>query len=123
MDLMPIELGTFDVIIGMDWLVKHDAIIVCGKKVVRIPYGNEMLIFESDKDVEEHEKHLKIILELLKKERFGVHVDAAKIKSIKGWAVLTTPMEVRQFIGLAGYYTLVTYGHVREFVATSIEKE
>ncbi|GJU64779.1 putative reverse transcriptase domain-containing protein [Tanacetum coccineum] len=32
-DLMPIKLGTFDVIIGMDWLVKHDAIIVCGEKV------------------------------------------------------------------------------------------
>nr|GEU62364.1 putative reverse transcriptase domain-containing protein [Tanacetum cinerariifolium] len=48
-DLMPIELGTFDVIIGMDWLVKHDAVIVCGEKVVRIPYGNEMLIVKSDK--------------------------------------------------------------------------
>ncbi|GKD96620.1 putative reverse transcriptase domain-containing protein, partial [Tanacetum coccineum] len=46
---MPIDLGTFDVIIGMDWLVKHDAIIVCGEKVVRIPYGNKMLIVESDK--------------------------------------------------------------------------
>ncbi|GJS32854.1 putative reverse transcriptase domain-containing protein [Tanacetum coccineum] len=42
-DLMPIELGTFDVIIGMDWLVKHDAVIVCGEKVVRIPYGNKTL--------------------------------------------------------------------------------
>ncbi|GJV55922.1 reverse transcriptase domain-containing protein [Tanacetum coccineum] len=50
-DLMPIELGTFDVIIGMDWLVKHDAIIVCGEKVIRIPYGNKMLIVESDKSV------------------------------------------------------------------------
>nr|GEY47070.1 hypothetical protein [Tanacetum cinerariifolium] len=49
LDLMPIELGTFDVIICMDWLVKHDVVIVCGKKVVCIPYGNEMLIFESDK--------------------------------------------------------------------------
>ncbi|GJT63044.1 putative reverse transcriptase domain-containing protein [Tanacetum coccineum] len=48
-DLMPIELATFDVIIGMDWLIKHDAVIVCGKKVVRIPYGNKMLIVESDK--------------------------------------------------------------------------
>nr|GEU63255.1 putative reverse transcriptase domain-containing protein [Tanacetum cinerariifolium] len=48
-DLMPIELGTFDVIISMDWLVKHDAVIICGKKVVRIPYGNEMLIVKSDK--------------------------------------------------------------------------
>nr|GEW15181.1 hypothetical protein [Tanacetum cinerariifolium] len=50
-DLMPIKLGTFDVIIGMDWLVKHDAIIVCGEKVVRIPYGNKMLIVKSDKVV------------------------------------------------------------------------
>ncbi|GKA09517.1 putative reverse transcriptase domain-containing protein [Tanacetum coccineum] len=48
-DLMPIELGTFDVIIGMDWLVKHDAVIVCGEKVVRIPYGNKTLTVESDK--------------------------------------------------------------------------
>ncbi|GKA29511.1 putative reverse transcriptase domain-containing protein [Tanacetum coccineum] len=48
-DLMSIELGTFDVIIGMDWLVKHDAMIVYGEKVVRIPYGNKMLIVESDK--------------------------------------------------------------------------
>nr|GEU77486.1 putative reverse transcriptase domain-containing protein [Tanacetum cinerariifolium] len=50
-DLMPIELGTFGVIIGMDWLVKHDAVIVCDKKVVRIPYGNEMLIVKSNKGV------------------------------------------------------------------------
>ncbi|GJV44141.1 putative reverse transcriptase domain-containing protein [Tanacetum coccineum] len=48
-DLMPIELGTFDVIIGMDLLVKHDAVIVCGEKVVRIPYGNKTLTVESDK--------------------------------------------------------------------------
>ncbi|GJX91020.1 putative reverse transcriptase domain-containing protein [Tanacetum coccineum] len=48
-DLMPIKLGTFDVIIGMDWLVKHDAVIVCGEKVVRIPYGNKTLIVEGDK--------------------------------------------------------------------------
>ncbi|GJR02278.1 putative reverse transcriptase domain-containing protein [Tanacetum coccineum] len=46
---MPIELGTFDVIIGMDWLVKHDVVIVCGEKVVRIPYGNKTLIVEGDK--------------------------------------------------------------------------
>ncbi|GKE73551.1 putative reverse transcriptase domain-containing protein, partial [Tanacetum coccineum] len=48
-DLMPIELGTFDIIIGMDWLVKHDAVIVCGEKVVRIPYRNKTLIVEGDK--------------------------------------------------------------------------
>nr|GEV54540.1 hypothetical protein [Tanacetum cinerariifolium] len=48
-NLMPIKLGTFDVIIDMDWLVKHDAVIVCGEKVVCIPYGNKMLIVKSDK--------------------------------------------------------------------------
>nr|GEX26294.1 hypothetical protein [Tanacetum cinerariifolium] len=50
-DLMPIKLGTFNVIIGIDWLVKHDAIIVCGEKVFRIPYENKMLIVKSDKGV------------------------------------------------------------------------
>ncbi|GKD16005.1 putative reverse transcriptase domain-containing protein [Tanacetum coccineum] len=48
---MPIELGTLNVIIGMDWLVKHDAIIICGEKVVCIPYGNKTLIVEGDKGV------------------------------------------------------------------------
>ncbi|GJU24624.1 putative reverse transcriptase domain-containing protein [Tanacetum coccineum] len=43
-DLMPVELGSFDVIIGMDWLVKYHALIVCDETVVRIPYGDEMCI-------------------------------------------------------------------------------
>ncbi|GJW62617.1 putative reverse transcriptase domain-containing protein [Tanacetum coccineum] len=50
-DLMPIELGTFNVIIGMDWLVKHDAVIICGEKVVRILYGSKTLIVKGDKGV------------------------------------------------------------------------
>ncbi|GJX21117.1 putative reverse transcriptase domain-containing protein [Tanacetum coccineum] len=76
----------------------------------------------------EHEEHLKAILELLKKEelyakfskcefwiprvqflghvidRQGIHVDPAKIESIKDWASPKTPTEIRQFLGLAGYY-------------------
>nr|GFA84980.1 hypothetical protein [Tanacetum cinerariifolium] len=48
-DLMPIELGTFDVIIGMDWLVEKDAIIVYGKKVVHVPYKNKTLVVEGDR--------------------------------------------------------------------------
>ncbi|GKA75388.1 putative reverse transcriptase domain-containing protein, partial [Tanacetum coccineum] len=40
-DLMPVEVGSFNVIIGMDWLAKYHALIVCNEKVVRIPYGNE----------------------------------------------------------------------------------
>ncbi|GKD70141.1 putative reverse transcriptase domain-containing protein, partial [Tanacetum coccineum] len=47
-DLMPVELGSFEVIIGMDWLTKYHALIVCDEKVVRIPYGNEVLITRGD---------------------------------------------------------------------------
>ncbi|GJY29808.1 putative reverse transcriptase domain-containing protein [Tanacetum coccineum] len=56
-DLIPIELDTFDVIIGMDWLVKHDAVIIYGEKVVRIPYKNKTLKVKSDKGV----SRLKVI--------------------------------------------------------------
>ncbi|GKB38197.1 hypothetical protein Tco_0883139 [Tanacetum coccineum] len=52
----------------------------------------------------EHEEHLKEILELLKKEHLGIHVDPAKIEAIKDWASPKTPTEIRQFLGLAGYY-------------------
>ncbi|GJY15681.1 putative reverse transcriptase domain-containing protein [Tanacetum coccineum] len=89
-----------------------------------MPFG----LTNAPADEEEHKKHLKIILELLKKERLyakfskcdfwldsvqflghvidrsGVHVDPAKIEAIKNWAAPTTPTEVRQFLGLAGYY-------------------
>ncbi|GKC40339.1 putative reverse transcriptase domain-containing protein, partial [Tanacetum coccineum] len=66
-NLMLIKLGTFDVLIGMDWLVKHDAIIVCGEKVVRILYGNKMLIVKSNKGV----SRLKVI-SCIKARNMGV---------------------------------------------------
>nr|GEV19433.1 hypothetical protein [Tanacetum cinerariifolium] len=47
-DLMPVELGSFDVIIGMDWLAKYHALIVCDEKVFRISYGDEVLIIRGD---------------------------------------------------------------------------
>nr|GEY98122.1 hypothetical protein [Tanacetum cinerariifolium] len=47
-DLMPIELGSFDVIIGMDWLEKYHDLIVYDEKVVRIPYGEEVLKIQED---------------------------------------------------------------------------
>ncbi|GKD56659.1 putative reverse transcriptase domain-containing protein, partial [Tanacetum coccineum] len=177
-DLMPIELGSFDVIIGMDWLAKYHALIVYDKKVVRIPYGDEVLIIRGDdygnrrsrvyskvdlrsgynqlrvreedtpktafrtryghykfqvmpfgltnapalfmdlmnrvckpyldrfvimfiddifiysKSIKEHEGHLSE----------GIHVDPAKIESIKDWPSPKTPTEIYQFLGLAGYY-------------------
>ncbi|GJU75392.1 putative reverse transcriptase domain-containing protein [Tanacetum coccineum] len=48
-DLMSIELGTFDVIIRMDWLVERDVVIVCGKKVVHILYKKKMLVVKGDR--------------------------------------------------------------------------
>nr|GFC65515.1 reverse transcriptase domain-containing protein [Tanacetum cinerariifolium] len=36
-DLMPVEMGSFDVIIGMYWLSRYQAVIVCADKIVRIP--------------------------------------------------------------------------------------
>ncbi|GJU51730.1 putative reverse transcriptase domain-containing protein [Tanacetum coccineum] len=43
-DLMLIKLGSFDVIIGMDWLSKYHARIICDEKVVHIPIDGETLI-------------------------------------------------------------------------------
>ncbi|GJV21406.1 retrovirus-related pol polyprotein from transposon TNT 1-94 [Tanacetum coccineum] len=45
-NLMLVELGSFNVIVGMDWLAKYHAVIVYDEKVVRIPYGDEVLIIK-----------------------------------------------------------------------------
>ncbi|GKD80960.1 putative reverse transcriptase domain-containing protein [Tanacetum coccineum] len=42
--LMPIKLGSFDVVIGMDWLSKYHDRIICDEKVVHIPINGETLI-------------------------------------------------------------------------------
>ncbi|GKF85437.1 putative reverse transcriptase domain-containing protein [Tanacetum coccineum] len=43
-DLMPIKLGSFDIVIGMDWLSKYHARIICNEKVIHIPINGETLI-------------------------------------------------------------------------------
>ncbi|GJV44946.1 reverse transcriptase domain-containing protein [Tanacetum coccineum] len=60
-NLMPVELGSFDAIIGMDWLAKYQAIIVCAEKIIRIPWGNETLIVHGDGSNQGHEARLHII--------------------------------------------------------------
>ncbi|GKD76701.1 putative reverse transcriptase domain-containing protein, partial [Tanacetum coccineum] len=242
-DLMPIELGSFDVIIGMDWLSKYHVVIDYAEKIVCIPWGNETLIVRGDesnrgnetlfpedlpglpptrqvtqqvefhidlipgatpvarapyrlapsemkelseqlqelsdkgyirpssstwgapvliddlfdqlqgsgvysqvelrsgyhqlRNKKEYEEHLKAILELLKKEELyakfsrcefwipkvqflghvidsqGIHVDPAKIESIKDWVSPKTPTKIRQFLGLAGYYRRFIEGFLK----------
>ncbi|GJW23644.1 putative reverse transcriptase domain-containing protein [Tanacetum coccineum] len=65
------------------------------------------------KDEKEHEEHLKAILELLKKEKLGIHVDPDKIESIKDWASPKTPTEIHQFLGLARYYRRFIEGFLK----------
>ncbi|GJX18146.1 putative reverse transcriptase domain-containing protein [Tanacetum coccineum] len=60
-NLMPVELGSFDIIVGMDWLAKHHAVIDCAKKIIRIPGGNETLIVHGDGSSQGNETHLNII--------------------------------------------------------------
>ncbi|GJV99314.1 putative reverse transcriptase domain-containing protein [Tanacetum coccineum] len=60
-DLMPVELGSFDIIIGMDWLRRCHAVIVRDEKLVRIPYGNETLIFCGNESNNGRESRLTII--------------------------------------------------------------
>nr|GFA46178.1 putative reverse transcriptase domain-containing protein [Tanacetum cinerariifolium] len=91
-----------------------------------IVFIDDILIYS--KDEKEHEEHLRQILELLKKEELyakfskyefwipkvqflghmidkqGIHVDPVKIESVKDWASHKSPTEIRQFLGLAGYY-------------------
>ncbi|GKB76760.1 putative reverse transcriptase domain-containing protein, partial [Tanacetum coccineum] len=91
-----------------------------------IVFIDDILIYSKSR--KEHEGHLKLILKLLKEEELyakfskcefwlskvqflghvidseGIHVDPAKIESIKDWASPKTPTEIRQFLGLAGYY-------------------
>ncbi|GJX59183.1 putative reverse transcriptase domain-containing protein [Tanacetum coccineum] len=58
---MPVEMGSFDAIIGMDWLSKYSAVIDCAKKIVRIPSGSEILIVRGDGCSEGHRTRLNII--------------------------------------------------------------
>nr|GFC01716.1 reverse transcriptase domain-containing protein [Tanacetum cinerariifolium] len=60
-DLMPVPLSTFDVIIGMDWLTKYHGVIICYEKIVRVPFGREMLIFQGNGDNQREESRLNII--------------------------------------------------------------
>nr|GEW92796.1 putative reverse transcriptase domain-containing protein [Tanacetum cinerariifolium] len=60
-DLIPVELDSFDVIIGMDWLANNHAMIVCDMKIVCIPCGNEILIIQGDRSDKKKKLTLSVI--------------------------------------------------------------
>ncbi|GJT67890.1 putative reverse transcriptase domain-containing protein [Tanacetum coccineum] len=82
---MPVELGSFDVIIGMDWLAKYHAVIVCAEKIVRIPFGDEILIVRGDGSSNKHGTRLSIISCTKAQEYLakGCHVFLANITATK----------------------------------------
>ncbi|GJR90850.1 putative reverse transcriptase domain-containing protein [Tanacetum coccineum] len=60
-NLMPVKLGSFDVIVGIDWLAKYHAVIDCAEKIVRIPWGNETLIVHGNGSNQGNGTRLNII--------------------------------------------------------------
>ncbi|GKB76125.1 putative reverse transcriptase domain-containing protein, partial [Tanacetum coccineum] len=60
-DLMPVEMGSFDIIIVIDWLSKYQAVIIYAEKIVHIPFGNEILIVHGDGSSHEQGSRLNII--------------------------------------------------------------
>ncbi|GKC08203.1 putative reverse transcriptase domain-containing protein [Tanacetum coccineum] len=84
-DLMPVELGSFDVIIGMDWFTNYHAVIVCDEKVVHIPYGDEVLIIQGD-DYDNRSKSKLNIISCMKTQKYiekGCQVYLAQVMSKK----------------------------------------
>ncbi|GJZ16468.1 putative reverse transcriptase domain-containing protein [Tanacetum coccineum] len=60
-DLLPIKLGSFDVIVRMDWMAKHCAEVVCYEKYIRVPYKNDMLIIQGERSGIKSESRLEVI--------------------------------------------------------------
>nr|GFB99340.1 reverse transcriptase domain-containing protein [Tanacetum cinerariifolium] len=60
-DLMPVPLGSFDIIIGMDWLTKYHGVIIYDEKNIRVPFGKDTLIFQGNRNHQRKESRLNII--------------------------------------------------------------
>ncbi|GJR36296.1 hypothetical protein Tco_1211980 [Tanacetum coccineum] len=87
---MPVELGSFDAIIGMDWLAKYQAVIVCAEKIVRIPWRNKTLIIHGDGSNQGNVTRLNIIsctkMQKYMEKGFPIflaHVTAKEVKKNK----------------------------------------
>ncbi|GJZ25155.1 putative reverse transcriptase domain-containing protein [Tanacetum coccineum] len=84
-DIMPIELSSFNVIIGMDWLAKYHAVIIYDGKIIRIPYGDEVLIIRGD-DCDNRSKSMLNIISCTKTQKYiqkGCQVYQAQVTEKK----------------------------------------
>ncbi|KAJ9566774.1 hypothetical protein OSB04_002740 [Centaurea solstitialis] len=112
-----------------------------------IVFIDDILIYSRSK--EDHEQHLRLILDLLKAEKLyakyskcefwirdvqflghvvnkeGIHVDPTKIEAIKKWEAPKTPTEIRQFLGLAGYYRrfIANFSKIAQPLTTLTQKD
>nr|GEX23029.1 putative reverse transcriptase domain-containing protein [Tanacetum cinerariifolium] len=82
-DLMPVELGSFDVIIDMDWLAKYHALIVCDEKVIRITDRDEVLIIRGDNCDDESKLNIISYMKIQKYIQKGCQVYLAQVTSKK----------------------------------------
>nr|GFB85642.1 putative reverse transcriptase domain-containing protein [Tanacetum cinerariifolium] len=82
---MPVELGSFNAIIGMDWLRRHHVVIVCDEKLVRVPFGKETLVFRRAESYIGRESRLTVILcsKVQEYRAKGCHVFLAQISATK----------------------------------------
>ncbi|GJU29255.1 putative reverse transcriptase domain-containing protein [Tanacetum coccineum] len=77
--LLPVELGSFDVIIGMDWLRRCHAVIICDEKLVQIPYGNETLTFHGNESNNGRESRLTISAKKVEDKSEGKQINDVPI--------------------------------------------
>ncbi|GJT59596.1 putative reverse transcriptase domain-containing protein [Tanacetum coccineum] len=135
---MPVELGSFDAIIGMDWLAKHQAVIACAEKIVRIPGKIKTSLIKPRTatlsiGAFRKEEILSKLKELSVKgfiraqflswgapclvcQEVGGSFEQARTQRASednirvveergvDWTSPKSPTEIRQFLGLAGYY-------------------
>ncbi|KAJ9544591.1 LOW QUALITY PROTEIN: hypothetical protein OSB04_024298 [Centaurea solstitialis] len=112
-----------------------------------IVFIDDILIYSQSK--KDHEQHLRLILDLLKAEKLyakfskcefwirevhflghvvneeGIHVDPTKVEAIKKWEAPKTATEIRQFLGLAGYYRrfIANFSKIAQPLTTLTQKD
>nr|GEX11412.1 hypothetical protein [Tanacetum cinerariifolium] len=100
-NLIPIMLGVFEIVIGWDWLKKYDANILCSQKLVRVVNPQDTSF---EKKGVEDVLIVNEFLDVFPEDLLGIKVDLAKIEVVMNWQAPKNVGEIRSLFGLAGYY-------------------